>query len=145
MKIVYVSRTETFSAAHRLHSVHLTAEENQAIYGKCNHPHSHGHNYRVTVTVKGPLEKHTDMVINLRDLKIMLGEVLEVLDHRHLDIDIEYFKGRPSTAENVAIYIWEQLEEKLINYSCRLAEVKVDETEHNAAIYRGEESDEWPI
>jgi 6-pyruvoyltetrahydropterin/6-carboxytetrahydropterin synthase len=141
MKIAYISRTETFSAAHRLHSNRLTDAENLEVYGKCNNPHSHGHNYRVTVMVKGPLEEKTDMVVNLKVLKEMMGEILQDLDHKHLDADIDYFKDRASTSENVAIYIWERLEYKLISYTCNLVEVKIRETENNIAIYRGEEID----
>ena len=140
MKLVYLSRSGTFSAAHRLHSSQLSNEENLALYGKCNHPHSHGHNYRVTVTVRGVPNEKTGMVVNMADMKIMLDEILQSLDIIDMyNLDIEYFSRHPSTSENLAIYIWEQFEKKLIGgYDCDLAEVKVDETEHNSAVYKGE-------
>ncbi|KAI9202006.1 6-pyruvoyl tetrahydrobiopterin synthase-like protein [Polychytrium aggregatum] len=137
MPIVYITRRESFSAAHRLHAPALSDEENQRIFGKCNHIHGHGHNYDVEVTVKGMVDPLTGMVMNITDLKIAMKDVLKDLDHRHLDMDVLYFKTRPSTAENIAIYIWEMLEPR-IPAQAHLHEVRVEETRNNTAIYRGE-------
>jgi 6-pyruvoyltetrahydropterin/6-carboxytetrahydropterin synthase len=92
--------------------------------------------------VRGTPNEKTGMVINMADMKIILDEILQSLDHRHLDLDIEYFSRHPSTSENLAVYIWEQFEKRLFGYDCDLAEVKVDETEHNSAVYKGELSKE---
>ncbi|RKP14694.1 6-pyruvoyl tetrahydrobiopterin synthase [Piptocephalis cylindrospora] len=146
-RIAYVSRTETFSAAHRLHSPHLSDEENAQVYGKCNHASGHGHNYTVTVLVRGRVDERTGMVVNLVNLKAHLRQnVLEPLDHHHLDLDVPYFASHPSTAENIAIFIWELLEPLVraddpSEHGPRLHEVRVQETPANIAIYRGEEEE----
>ncbi|XP_055351362.1 6-pyruvoyl tetrahydrobiopterin synthase-like isoform X2 [Paramacrobiotus metropolitanus] len=92
-RIVFVTRTEHFSASHRLHSIHLSDEENAEIFGKCNNPNGHGHNYKVDVTVKGAVDPKTGMVINLVGLKkIMQEAILEAMDHKNLDKDVPFFQ-----------------------------------------------------
>lgn len=90
--IVSLCRRETFSASHRLHNPELSDEENLQIYSKCNNPNGHGHNYVVYLVLKGPVEETTGMVYNLADLKKELGNVLDTLDHKNLDLDVEYFR-----------------------------------------------------
>ncbi|ORX88835.1 6-pyruvoyl tetrahydrobiopterin synthase-like protein [Basidiobolus meristosporus CBS 931.73] len=137
MVTAYVCRTVSFSAAHRLHSRHFTAEENQVIYGKCNNPNGHGHNYKVKVTVKGEIDPTTGMVINLTDLKKAMNLVIiDALDHRNLDMDVHYFKDKPSTTENLAVLIWKSMQEQL--QSGQLYEVHIQETENNTIVFRGE-------
>ncbi|KAI8887424.1 PTPS-domain-containing protein [Backusella circina FSU 941] len=143
--ITYITRSETFSAAHRLNSPQLSAEQNKQLYGKCNHPNFHGHNYKVEITLKGQVNPATGMVINLVDLKkcIQLA-VMDPLDHRNLDMDVEYFKKRPSTTENLAIFIWWNFQYHFLRNDewrstlARLYKVKVYETEHNIVEYMGE-------
>eukprot|EP00009_Paramoeba_aestuarina_P000876 CAMPEP_0201513354 /NCGR_PEP_ID=MMETSP0161_2-20130828/5414_1 /ASSEMBLY_ACC=CAM_ASM_000251 /TAXON_ID=180227 /ORGANISM="Neoparamoeba aestuarina, Strain SoJaBio B1-5/56/2" /LENGTH=129 /DNA_ID=CAMNT_0047909527 /DNA_START=64 /DNA_END=449 /DNA_ORIENTATION=- len=111
-RIVLLQRRERFSACHRLHSFELTDEQNKEVYGKCNNPNGHGHNYELIVTLKGPVNPVTGMVINLSDLKkIMREKVIFLLDHKNIDKDVEYFVQEriPSTTENLAIFIWDQL------------------------------------
>ncbi len=91
----YLTLKETFSAAHRLSSPHLTDSENVAVFGACNHIHGHGHNYKLKVTVAGPADGKTGMVMNATDLKAVLRRVLVHVDHRHLDLDVPYFKDCP--------------------------------------------------
>lgn len=135
--IAYLSRKESFSAAHRLHNPLLSDEENKLIYGKCNNPNGHGHNYEVEVIVRGEIDEKTGMVINLTELKeIMHKHIIEPLDHKHLDKDLKYFETHPSTTENIAVYIWNQIVPFLRNGL--LYEVKINETNRNAIIYRGE-------
>lgn len=136
----YVTRSEFFSAAHRLHSHQLSAEENQRVYGKCNNEHGHGHNYRVSVTVSGEIDPATGMVVDLSLLKQLMwsDEVLAGLDHRHLDKEVEFFQKRPSTAENIAVYVWEKMVGPIQALKAQLVSVRIDETEHNSAEYRGE-------
>eukprot|EP00038_Savillea_parva_P004767 m.141933 g.141933 ORF g.141933 m.141933 type:complete len:140 (+) comp11574_c0_seq1:408-827(+) len=136
--IVYASRTETFSAAHRLHAPGLSDEDNKALYGKCNNPNFHGHNYKITVTVRGPVDPVTGMVINLVDLKQMMKVcIMDVLDHKNVDLDVPYFKEVPSTAENIAVFAWNEIV-RLMKAPVELYEIRLDETDKNATIYRGE-------
>jgi 6-pyruvoyltetrahydropterin/6-carboxytetrahydropterin synthase len=136
---VYLTRRESFSAAHRLHSPHLTNEENALSYGKCNRAAGHGHNYVVEVTLAGEPDARTGMVMNIADLKIIVQNVLDALDHHNIDVDVEWFReGRPSTAENIAVYLYNQIKVGLGSLSHLMYEVKLWETEKNIVMYRGE-------
>jgi 6-pyruvoyltetrahydropterin/6-carboxytetrahydropterin synthase len=139
--IAYLSRIAYFSSAHRLHSPYLTEEENQITYGKCNNKYGHGHNYKLKVTLKGPVNKNTGMIMNINDLKhcIQLA-IIDKLDHRHLNEEVDYFKEYPSTTENLAIFIWNQLKQELRKTGNEdiLYEIELWETEYNSVIYRGE-------
>ncbi|XP_033749959.1 6-pyruvoyl tetrahydrobiopterin synthase-like [Pecten maximus] len=135
--IVYISRTESFSACHRLHSTQLSDEENKKIFGKCNNPNGHGHNYSVEVILRGPVDPVTGMVMNLTDLKKFMNmAIMDVMDHKNVDKDVPYFKNVISTAENIAVFIWKSLSKHL--EPGLLYEVKVHETGKNVAFYRGE-------
>ncbi|GBM28005.1 6-pyruvoyl tetrahydrobiopterin synthase [Araneus ventricosus] len=135
--IVYLTRVESFSAAHRLHSPHLNDEENQLLYGKCNNPNGHGHNYKVEVTVKGRVDQQTGMVMNITDLKeIIQKTIMELLDHKHLDKDVPYFKETVSTTENLSVFIWNQLSNSLP--AGMLHCVKIHETDKNVVKFYGE-------
>ncbi|XP_078126340.1 6-pyruvoyl tetrahydrobiopterin synthase [Sander vitreus] len=133
----YITRAQSFSACHRLHSIHLSDEENKRVYGKCNNPNGHGHNYKVEVTVRGKIDSLTGMVMNLTDLKRCIEEVIMIpLDHKNLDEDVPYFANVVSTTENVAVYIWDNMVKVLP--SNLLYEIKIHETDNNVVIYRGE-------
>jgi len=134
--MVYITRKESFCASHRLHSAKLSDEENRSIFGKCNNKNGHGHNYTVKVTIRGPVDPITGMVMNLTDLKKRMESVLQTLDHKNLDMDVPFFADTCSTAENVAVYIWNNLTKFLPEVL--LYEVKVNETGKNSARYRGE-------
>ncbi|XP_063167063.1 6-pyruvoyl tetrahydrobiopterin synthase isoform X1 [Candoia aspera] len=132
-----VSRCASFSASHRLHSTLLSDEENQKLFGKCNNPNGHGHNYKVEVTVQGEIHPLTGMVINLTDLSAYMEEaIMEPLDHKNLDKDVPYFADVVSTTENVAVFIWENLQKCLPRGT--LYKVKVYETDKNVVVYKGE-------
>ncbi|EDQ90024.1 uncharacterized protein MONBRDRAFT_16767, partial [Monosiga brevicollis MX1] len=134
--VVSITRVEAFSSAHRLWSSELSAEENANVFGKCTN--KHGHNYKVEVTIRGPVDPITGMVMNLVDLKkYMHRAVMDTMDHKDLDEDVEYFKTRPSTAENVAVFIWEQMVAQLPDSSL-LHEVKLYETPKNIVLYHGQ-------
>ncbi|XP_076667903.1 6-pyruvoyl tetrahydrobiopterin synthase purple [Andrena cerasifolii] len=136
--IAYLTRKEAISSCHRLHSTDLTDEENRNTYGKCNNYWGHGHNYTVEVTVRGPVDRVTGMVMNLSDLKVYMKRVLmDQLDHKNLDKDVPYFENVVSTTENVAVYIFDELK-KLLPDPSLLYEVKIHETDRNIVIYRGE-------
>jgi len=134
---VHLSRRETFSSSHRLHSFDLSDSENKEVFGKCNNPNGHGHNYTLEVVVAGRTDPKTGMVMNLTDLKeVIKKKVLDVVDHRNLDLDVDYFReGRiPSTTENLSIFIWNELHS---NLGSLLFEVRIHETENNVVFYRG--------
>lgn len=134
--IATMTRIDSFSACHRLHSKFLSDEENRAIFGKCNNPNGHGHNYKFEITLKGPVDPKTGMVFDLAQLKRVIEEkVMKVMDHKNIDKDIPYFQDVVSTTENVTVFIWQQVHPEL---SGLLFEVKVYETEKNVFTYRGE-------
>jgi len=111
------------------------------MYGKCNNPNGHGHNYKVEVTVKGKVEEKTGMVINITDLKsIINAAVMDILDHKNLDLDVPYFANKVSTTENVAVYIWHSLSGLLPKGM--LHKVKIHETDKNIVTYKGEYASE---
>ncbi|CAH8531626.1 unnamed protein product [Schistosoma rodhaini] len=137
--LCYLTRVESFSACHRLHSQHLSDEENVKMFQKCNNPMGHGHNYKLEITVSGPIDQRTGMVMNISDLKSVIQKhVLDLLDHKNIDEDVEYFKKNSivSTTENLAVFVWSQLVNAVPNNL--LYEVKIWETEKNIVTYRGE-------
>lgn len=126
--MVYLTRRAEFSASHFYHNPKLSPEENRRIFGKCNNPHGHGHNYTLEVTVAGEVDARSGFVIDLKDLKeIMSREVLEGMDHRHLNEEVPEFRDRIPTTENLAIAIWNRLVDKL--RGARLYRVRVYETD----------------
>jgi 6-pyruvoyltetrahydropterin/6-carboxytetrahydropterin synthase len=144
--VVEITRRAAFSSSHRLHSTQLTDEENAEIFGKCNWPGGHGHNYVLTVTVEGPVDPKNGMVMNLTVLaRIMDEAVVRVLDHRNIDRDVPAFCAADnsdghalvSTAENVAVWAWERLSEHKELPAGLLKEVRLEETEKNSVVYRG--------
>jgi 6-pyruvoyltetrahydropterin/6-carboxytetrahydropterin synthase len=98
-----------FAAAHRYHNEAWDAATNRRVFGPCNNEPGHGHNYLLEVTVAGPVDPHTGMVVNLFDLKVVLQDVLEEFDHKHLNLDSPYFKGLIPTTENIATVLWDRL------------------------------------
>jgi 6-pyruvoyltetrahydropterin/6-carboxytetrahydropterin synthase len=122
-----------FSAAHRLHSPALSPDENVDLYGKCNNAAGHGHDYRVEVTVGGAIDATTGMVVNLVDLDGAVGPVLDELDHTHLDRQQPWFAARPSTGENIVVFLWERFAAAL--GVDRLAGVRLWETPNNVFDY----------
>lgn len=136
-KKVYLTRRETFAAAHRLFKPELTDEENIKLFGKCSNPNWHGHNYTLEVSVLGSVDPNTGFVLDIKNLKeIIIENVISKVDHKNLNIDTEFMKGIIPTSENITIAIWNQLENKIpggILYS-----VKLYETENNYFEYKGE-------
>ena len=112
--MVYLTRRAEFSASHYYHNPDFTPEENRRIFGKCNNPNGHGHNYTLEVTVKGEVDPRTGFVVDLKELKETLNrEVINALDHRHLNKEVPEFASQIPTTENVAIAIWNRLEKQL--------------------------------
>jgi 6-pyruvoyltetrahydropterin/6-carboxytetrahydropterin synthase len=112
--MIYLTRKCEFSAAHYYHDSELSEEENRKLFGKCANRNGHGHNYTLEVTVRGDVDRTTGFLIDLKELKeIMNREVMDTLDHRHLNLEIAEFAGRNPTTENIAVFIWQRLEPKL--------------------------------
>jgi 6-pyruvoyltetrahydropterin/6-carboxytetrahydropterin synthase len=135
--MVYVTRKAEFSAAHRLFNPKFSDEQNEAIFDKCNNPSGHGHNYTVKVTVAGEPNPGSGYVMDLKKLSRLLNdEVIEKVDHKHLNYDVDFLKGTIPTAENLAIAFWRILCPKITEG--RLYSVRVYESEKNYVEYRGE-------
>jgi 6-pyruvoyltetrahydropterin/6-carboxytetrahydropterin synthase len=112
--MVRVTRKVEFSAAHFYHNANLSAEENRRIFGKCNNPQGHGHNYVLEVTVAGEPDPDTGMVLDLKELKdILEKEVMDRMDHRHLNYEVLELAGQIPTCENIAAMIWRLLEPRI--------------------------------
>jgi 6-pyruvoyl-tetrahydropterin synthase len=137
MAIVSLTRVVHFSASHRLHVRALSGAKNRALFGKCNNPAGHGHNYTAEVTVTGEVDAATGMVFNLDMLKKILNDtVLKRLDHRNLNVEVTAFRKLNPTAENIAIEI-HRMVQKHLPKTLKL-EVKLFETPNNSVVYRGE-------
>jgi 6-pyruvoyltetrahydropterin/6-carboxytetrahydropterin synthase len=131
----YLNRRYMFSAAHRLHSDGFSANENRAIYGKCNNPHGHGHNYIIEVTVSGQVDPKTGMVCNLADIdECVRAQVLERFDHQNLNL-LQEFRELVPTTENLCVAIYEILKREF--HGAHLERVKIEETMMNSFEYAG--------
>ena len=136
---VEITRREEFSASHRLHNPALTDEENRQLYGICNNPNGHGHNYELEVTVRGEVPESTGMVMNLTDLMRILRErVLPLVDHKHLNHDVSFLEGVIPTAENVAVALWHLIEPELRPFrGCRLHRIRLFESKNSYVDFMG--------
>jgi 6-pyruvoyltetrahydropterin/6-carboxytetrahydropterin synthase len=136
---IELGRRYHFSASHRLHSAHLSEEENWRVYGKCNNPHGHGHNYIVEVSVSGEVDPATGMIANLSDLDgFVEREVLEPFDHKSLNDDVPAFRDAVPTTENLCIEIFQRLK---TFPKARLERVRVEETGNNSFEFAGDDSE----
>jgi 6-pyruvoyltetrahydropterin/6-carboxytetrahydropterin synthase len=133
---VQLTRRYAFAASHRLHSCHLSEAENQQIYGKCNNPYGHGHNYVVEVSVTGAVDPATGMIANLADLdSYVTREVLEPFDHTYLNMDVDVFRNHVPTTENLCVEIFNRLKHFA---GARLTRIRLEETGRNSFEYAGE-------
>jgi len=136
--MLYLTRREVFSSSHRIYNEKLTDEENFKIFGNCSNPNWHGHNYVLEVIVKGNVDPETGFVIDLKLLKQIIREnIIDKVDHKNLNLDVDFMRGINPTAENICIAIWNQLEDKIP--AGELYSVKLYETENNYVEYRGRE------
>ena len=135
--MIYVTRRVTFSASHRLFNPRLSDKENEDLFDKCANKHGHGHNYVMEVTVAGEPREHTGYVVDLKKLKEILKlEIVDKVDHRHLNEDVDFMKGIIPTAENIAKAFWKILQPKISDG--KLFAIRLHETENNVVEYRGE-------
>ena len=133
---VTVSRKAHFNAAHRLYRKDWTEEQNQTVFGLCNNPNFHGHNYEVIVSVTGKINPETGYVIDMKELKdIIYNEVEIPFDHKNLNLDVEEFQELNPTAENIVVVIWNKIRSKIA--SNLDLEVVLYETPRNFVSYKG--------
>ena len=138
MKTVRVIRRERFNAAHRLFNPSWSDEKNEQIFGKCANKNWHGHNYNLFVTVEGPIDKDTGYVIDLKVLSdIIKNRIVDKMDHKNLNLEVDFMKDTITTAENIAVKIYEELESDIKATGNHLYSVKLYETENNYVEYYG--------
>ena len=136
--MIFITRKFHFSASHRVYNPGLSDEENYKIYGKCSNPSGHGHNYIMDVTVAGEIDRNTGFVMDLTELKrIVEKEIIEKVDHRNLNTDVDFMKDVLPSTENVAEKFWEQIELKINRTNRKLYSIKLQETINNSVEYRG--------
>lgn len=127
---VTLARSYGFAAAHFYYDPSLTRAENQALFGKCANRHGHGHNYRVEVCLRGRPDPRTGMLVDLEALDRIVDErILQPLDHRSLNHEVEFFADRIPTTENLALYVWSRLADAFGGWSCRLVTIRVHESD----------------
>ncbi len=138
--MLYVTKKVDFSAAHRLYNPTYSDEMNESIYDKCNNYNGHGHNYILEVTVCGDPDPNTGYVIDLKKLKdILIKEIVSKVDHKHLNLDVDFLKGIIPTVENLSMIFWKILENKLPNG--KLYRIRLYETDSSYVDYYGQESE----
>ena len=136
MPHVTVTRRLRFNAAHRVHNPALSDEENRSLFGKCNNPNWHGHNYVLEVSVAGEIDPRTGYVMDLGALRdIVEREVIEEADHRNMNIDVEFMRGVIPTSENIVVQCWRAIAPHVA--PATLTRLRLWETENNVAEYDG--------
>ena len=136
--MVYLTRVEHFNAAHKLSNPSWSEEKNKEVYGKCANENWHGHNYEIHVTIKGETLPDTGFIFNAKRLSEIINEyVSDKIDHKNLNLDVDFMKGKFTTAENLTIAIWEQLHPVLANEGIQLHCVKLYETPRIYTEYYG--------
>jgi 6-pyruvoyltetrahydropterin/6-carboxytetrahydropterin synthase len=136
--MIYLTRRERFCAAHRMFREDWPDDRNSKIFGKCSNPNWHGHNYILWVTVKGEISDEHGFVININKLKQIIQErIIDKLDHRNINLDVDFMKGKIATTENLAVAIWNELKPHIEIEGALLHCVKIAETENNSIEYYG--------
>ncbi|HMT29785.1 MAG TPA: 6-carboxytetrahydropterin synthase [Bacteroidia bacterium] len=136
--MVFVTRKERFNAAHKLFKPEWSADENLRVFGKCSNPNWHGHNYELFVTVKGNPDPVTGFVMDLKKLSAILkSKVIDKLDHKNVNLDVDFMKDKMTSTEVLVVAIWEQIEKAIADEGCQLHCVKLYETENNFVEYYG--------
>jgi len=136
--MIYITRRERFSAAHRMFREDLSDSENLRLFGKCSNPNWHGHNYILEVTVKGEIRDDLGYFINLNTLRDVLNEkIVNKLDHKNLNLEVSFMEGKIATTENLAVAIWDELKPAIEKKGAFLHCIKIAETENNFVEYYG--------
>lgn len=136
--MIYLTRRERFSAAHRMYRADWSDETNTEVFGKCSNPNWHGHNYVLWVTVKGEPSPEHGFVINMNQLKkIIMDKVISRIDHKNINLEVDFMKGRIATTENLAVAMWNELRPSIEESGALLHCIKIEETENNSIEYYG--------
>ena len=137
--MIYITRRERFNAAHKLFRKEWTDEQNLEVFGKCSNPNWHGHNYELFVTVKGEINPETGFVIDLKQLKAVIEtHIIDKLDHKNINLDVSFMKGKMASTEVLAIEIFHQLKTHVEAHGALLHSVRLVETENNSVEYFGD-------
>jgi 6-pyruvoyltetrahydropterin/6-carboxytetrahydropterin synthase len=139
--MVYVSRKEHFNAAHKLYNPAWSKEKNAEIFGPCANENWHGHNFELITTVKGKPDPDTGFVVDLKKLSVLIRqEIIEQVDHKNLNVDVNFMQGKLASTENLVIEMWKILEPKIASISKfgKLHSLKLYETPRNYVEYLGE-------
>ena len=136
--MIFITRVEHFNAAHKLWNPNWSANKNKEVFGKCANENWHGHNYELHVTVKGEINEETGYVMNAKQLgEIMKRRVVDIADHRNLNLEVPFMAGKLTSAENFAIAIWQELAEDILAEGAQLHAVKLIETPRIYVEYFG--------
>ncbi|MFO7939656.1 MAG: 6-carboxytetrahydropterin synthase [Bacteroidales bacterium] len=136
--MLFITRRERFSSAHRMFRPDWSDEQNQEIFGACSNPNWHGHNYELFVTVKGPMNPETGYAMNIKDLSTLIKrKVIIKVDHKNMNTEVDFMQGKIASTENMAVAIWEELAHEIETMGCTLHCVKIQETENNYVEYYG--------
>jgi 6-pyruvoyltetrahydropterin/6-carboxytetrahydropterin synthase len=137
--MIYIKRKEHFCAAHKLWNDNWDAETNRRVFGKCSNENYHGHNFELEVTVKGEIDPNTGFVMNLFELKQIVREhIIDVVDHKNFNLDIDFMQGKFPTAEVISMEFWAILEPKIAEKGAQLHKIVLQETNNNIIEYYGE-------
>lgn len=136
--MIFITRKEHFNAAHRLFKPEYDDAKNLEVFGKCSNPNWHGHNYELMVTVKGEVNPETGFLINLKELSRLISIfVLDKLDHKNVNLEVDFMSGKLASTENLAIAIWGQLDQPIKDAGAELHRIMLYETERNFVEYYG--------
>lgn len=136
--MIFITRREHFNAAHRLFKAEYSDAQNLKVFGKCSNPNWHGHNYTLFVTVSGDVDPTTGFLVNLKDLSAIIEQrVIEKLDHRNINMEVDFMADKLASTENLAIGIWNELREPVATLGAALHCIKLYETENNFVEYFG--------
>ncbi|MDR6783739.1 6-pyruvoyl trahydropterin synthase family protein [Pedobacter africanus] len=136
--MIYITRKASFNAAHKLSRPDWTEAQNTEVYGKCANPNWHGHNYQLYVTVKGEINPETGFLVDLKWLKDITNTyVVDKIDHKNLNLDVDFMKGKLASTENLAVAIWDELVNLIAESGAQLHSIKIYETENNFVEYFG--------
>ncbi|MDY0097610.1 MAG: 6-carboxytetrahydropterin synthase [Bacteroidales bacterium] len=136
--MIHITRRERFSAAHRMYRKDLSDKENLKVFGKCSNPGWHGHNYILYVTVRGEISDENGFIMNLSTLKQIINKkIISKTDHKNLNTEVSFMKGKICTTENLAVAIWNELRPAIEKEGAILHCVRIEETENNSVEYYG--------
>ena len=136
--MIYLTRREVFSAAHRMYNPDWSDDENRNVFGACSNPNWHGHNYILYVTVKGKADTNTGLVMNINILKkIIKDRIIDKIDHKNINMEVSFMKNIIATSENLVVAIWKEIQPWIEKEGALLHCIKIAETENNFVEYYG--------